>query len=186
MIETKDVFELLKGYYPTASTLTTTITSEIANGLNDAELNYDDFVKVVAKFRAHDQKASWAPNLRQLQVYFPASRASVRVRPDCEKRWLLWPARLYHAPQRDTFVRLWHKGRCIEAIELLLSMPGLTQEDAYNAESNLQWAQHFHDWGQRLAAARAKKYPKSVRQAQNLRDRFHQVFQSYATTEQVE
>lgn len=181
-IEAKDVYELLAGYYPTSNSLTTAITAEIANGVNDAGLDYPAFVAVVAKYRAQDAKAHWAPTLRQLRQYFPPRAATVEVRPDHEKRWVTWPARLYHSPQRTTFVKLWARGKTVEAFELLLSVPGLTEEERIGAKANLQWAHNFNRWGAELRAKFLKKHPKWKQGTDESQTRFHEVFKSYSET----
>lgn len=156
MIETKDVFDVLKGFYPTASTLTTAITSEIANGCNAADLDYAEFVRVVERFRMQDSKAHWAPTLRQLRPYFPAAKAIAHVRPDHERRWVIWPARLAFAPQYDEFIWLWRQARYIEAFDLLLSVPGLEEGERLDAEANRKWGEAMRRAGDRSAEHYAK------------------------------
>ena len=156
MIDSKQVSEYLNGFYPTAHTLTMKITAEMANGLNDAGVDFHEFTKVVARFRAQDPKANWAPTLRQLRLYFPASAAAVQVRPDHEKRWSIWPARLYHAPQRDQFARLWQRGQLIEAFDLLLNIPGLDEGERLDAEANRKWGEAMRRAGDRSAEHYAK------------------------------
>jgi len=137
------VYNALKGFWPTSPQVTLASAGEIARTFTKLELGPLGFDDALAKYRDRDKKGNWPPTLRQLRPYMPRTRAAMEARPDREKQVSLWPSRLIHSPRYDEALKLYGRGKFVEFAELLLSQPGLSEEERLNAEAVMRWAEYW-------------------------------------------
>ncbi len=136
------VNQRIREYYPVSKQVTDAICIQITNGLTKLGFGINDFDATLDRYMANDPKADWPPNLRKLQKHLPQAATAIKVRPDNEKKVVIWPARYYFHPTSDQFNRLYRRGEFVEAGKILLALPGMTTNERGNAEAWADWA----DW----------------------------------------
>lgn len=162
MVDSKYVHERLREFWPTSAQLTLAGADEIANCFSRLELGTNAFDEALQRYRAEAKKGEFLPTLRALRPFLPQTAASLRVRPDNEKKVVIWPASKYHSPRKAEADRLWQSAKYIEFCDVLLSEPGLTEKERGDAQALMNWAQWYRSPQNKMKSKSMKIGPHSA------------------------